>query len=352
MALIKDVRQVEELYAEARERGACLACYDVENRRTLEAILRAVHTFGARIGVADLPIIIGFTTHYPDRGQTRWYLDVDDAVLGAQACLQDLQLLLSERSPNRNLRVMLHLDHGQPGPDDVFFYDPFWLDAFATIMYDGSHYPLEENIEKTACYVETVKGKTLVEGAVDEIAASGSGQPAVSITEVAQAVRFVQKTGAFLIVPNLGTEHRASAADLKYRSDRAREISAAVGKVLCLHGSSCLQPEQMNRLVEDGIIKVNIWTGMERAGARAVAQFVLEQLGNTLPEADLARLRDAGYLGPKFASPAYRDETCHGKFSPKLSAFPEIERKRRWLDAVTQHILTELDRFGYARFAK
>ena len=352
MPLVKDPKEVVDLYTEVRERGACMPCYCAENRRTIEAVLKATHGIGQEISVSDLPVILAFTAGYPPRGQMHWYVDIDDCVLGAQAVVQDLELLLSERSPYRNLRVMLHLDHGQPGPDDVFFKDDHWLDTFATVMYDCSHWPLEENIARVAAYVQEVQGKTLVEGAVDEIFdANPEGAEKNDVTEVAQAERFVNETGAFLIVPNLGTEHRASAADLKYHSDRAREISEAVGKILCIHGTSCIKPEEIHKLREDGIIKVNIWTGMERSGAKAVARYVLEQLGNIMAEEDMGALAADGYLGERHASEAYKQDVCKGAFKPKLDVFPEIERKRHWMVPVVEMIQRDLRAFGYEAFA-
>ena len=349
MPLINDPNQVTELYEEVRALDACLPCYCAENRRTIETVLKAVHTFGSHVGVDDLPVILSFTAGYPGRGQMHWYVDIDDCLLGARAYLQDLQLLLSEGSPYQNLRVMLHLDHGQPDADRTFLTDPFWLDAFASVMHDCSALPFDENIEQTARYVDTVEGQTLVEGAVDEIAEAGSGQAKNDLTRVDQAERFVRETGAFLIVPNLGTEHRASAAELHYHSDLAREISAAVGKMLCIHGTSCIQPEDMPNLRQDGIVKINIWTGMERTGGKAVARFVLEQIGNIMSEEEVARLLDEGTLGPRFAAPEYR-QACGGTFKPKLTAFPEIERKRRWMPPVVEMILEDLRCFGYEAF--
>jgi fructose-bisphosphate aldolase class II len=348
MPLVTDTTQCLELYDEAREKGVALACFDAENRRTVEAYLKAAHRLGQEAGVDDVPIVLGFTTNYPDRGQMHWYVDVDDVVLGAKALVQDLQLLLSDASPYKNVRVMLHLDHGQPGPDDVFFYEEFWIETFASMMYDASHWSFDENIEMTAKYVEKVKGRTLVEGAVDEIVASGSEEAEHNVvTEVADAEKFVLGTGADLIVPNVGTEHRASSSELNYRDDRAREIANAVGNILCLHGTSCLRKDQLPKLKDDGIVKVNVWTGMERDGAEAVARFVIEQLGNVVSEATLKSLVADGYLGTKYAEEAYLQGVCDGKIAPKLDFFPEIERKRRWIDAVTDHIANALVSFGY-----
>ena len=113
----------------------------------------------------------------------------------------------------------------------------------------------------TARYVEQVRGKVLVEGCVDEITESQAGIKN-EITTVEQAKRFVDETGVGLIVANLGTEHRATAAERHYHSSRAKEITDAVGKILVLHGTSCLKDEDLAKLPQDGIIKVNIYMKM------------------------------------------------------------------------------------------
>ena len=70
-----------------------------------------------------------------------------------------------------------------------------------------------------------------------------------------------------MAVANLGTEHRASAAELKYRGDLARQIKARVGARIVLHGCSSVTSDQIGDLFEDGICKVNIWTALERESA-------------------------------------------------------------------------------------
>ena len=79
----------------------------------------------------------------------------------------DLDVFTSEDSPYKDLLVMPHLDHSNPWENmDILLG---FADQFASVMCDASEKPLEENIRLTAEYVEKVKGKVVVEGAVDEI---------------------------------------------------------------------------------------------------------------------------------------------------------------------------------------
>jgi fructose/tagatose bisphosphate aldolase len=68
--------------------------------------------------------------------------------------------------------------------------------------------------------------------------------------------------------------------------------------MLVLHGTSCLGERGLADLKEDGIIKVNVWTRIERTGAQAVARYTLSHESQFLDHPDLDifpvnRLRDA-----------------------------------------------------------
>jgi fructose/tagatose bisphosphate aldolase len=151
-------------------------------------------------------------------------------VLGTQLMFSDLELFMGENSPYRKLRVLPHLDHGFPWLDgDIFEH---FVDQFASVMFDASEKPFEENICMTADYVDKVRGRVLVEGAVDEIFAEGKDEFKNEPTTVEQASHFLSETGVDLIVPNVGTEHRSTGDQVHYHSNRSREISAAVGKIM------------------------------------------------------------------------------------------------------------------------
>ena len=352
MPLISDSGEVEEIYQEVAEKGAALPCYCAENQRTVEAILRSVYEYGREIGVDDLPIILGFTVNYRPRSQMKIYTDVPDYLLGAWALIDDVKLLVSEASPYRKLRVMLHLDHGQPDADAELLEEEIWLKNLSTVMYDCSALSLEENIRRTSQYVERIKGKILVEGIVDEIFESGSGSSKNELTSAKDAERYLRQTGVFLMVVNLGTEHRAVTTELKYQARRAKKISSHVGKRLCLHGTSCLKKGELAKVKEDGIIKVNIWTGMEKEGAAWVARFVIKELGNILEAKEIQKLFKEGYLGNKFKDEAYLKDICGGKWSPNLKVFPEIVRKQEWIKGVSKKIISELKELGYDNFRR
>ncbi len=345
MPLVTDYHQVKEIHQEAAERGVALPVFCAEDRETLEAILASALEMGKKIGVEDLPIIPAWTARYPPRGQMTLVTASRDAVLGTQLMFSDLMVFMGEGSPYRSLRVMPHLDHGFSLDNDIL---EGFVDQFASVMCDRSDKPFEENIRLTADYVEKVRGRVVVEGAVDEIfEADGIGQKS-RLTSVAQALKFKRETGVDIIVPNVGTEHRSTADTIHYQSDRAREISAAVGKVLCLHGTSSVKTETLPHLPKDGFVRVNIYTTLAVHGGQAVARNVLRNLGNIFSEGQLRDLVLEGVLGEKALSLDYGENRAPIK--PKLNCVANPPRRDAWFEAVKNRCKMFLETFNYEKF--
>ena len=241
------------------------------------------------------------------------------------------------------------LDHGQFNSDETLLED--FLDDFSCVMFDCSTLPFDENIRRTAAYVERHGDHVTIEGAVDEITSAG-GIPRDELCTVERAQQFVRETGVDLIVPNVGTEHRSTLEKAKYHGGLARAISQAVGKILCLHGTSSLGVHDIDRIKDDGIIKVNIWTRLERIGGQAVARHTLKDLGNILDAGEITELVREGLLGPAFGDPEQLARACGGKIGPKLSSVAEVERCDVWVNAVIPAIKEYLYMFGYVNYAK
>ena len=200
----------------------------------------------------------------------------------------------------------------------------------------------------TAEYVEQVKGRVVVEGAVDEIS-STEGGAREKMTSVEEAQEFISKTGVDIIVPNLGTEHRSTTASAHYNSERAREICAAVGKVICLHGSSSIPKEDLPKLPEDGVIKVNLFTALAYAGGKAVVKHVLNDLGNVLNVNELSELVEAGILGKAVLESGYR-KTIE-PVGPKLAHFTTPLRSDAWFYAYKEKCKEYMRIFNYIKYS-
>jgi fructose/tagatose bisphosphate aldolase len=261
MPLILDRNAVLELHAEAAHKKWVIPTFCSENLTTTEAILSAALEFGRRTNQPDIPITVAITNQYTHRSQSANYTHTKLWDIGLKLFLADIEVLTGKGSPFENLQVMIHLDHTQWDKDEELLQ---WdLNQFSSILFDASELPFEENIRKTAEFVDNSGSKIVIEGACDEIADAG-GDGMGNLTTPESAFQYISQTKVDFIVANLGTEHRASAADLKYHGNLAKTISTLTGTKLVLHGTSSVGLDQLKTLFDDGIAKVNIWTALER----------------------------------------------------------------------------------------
>jgi fructose/tagatose bisphosphate aldolase len=349
LALITDPLEVEDIYSELEEKNICLPAFCTSDPESTEAALAAGKQFAEEHGIKSLPLCVAFTSTYHMIQQTVCYTVSGDPLLGFRMIMNDLELLTSKDSPYNDLRVMAHLDHGQPDTDSEILEN--CLDRLASVMYDCSTLPFEENIKRTAEYVERTKGKIRVEAAVDEIYEVGESEEKNELTTPEDAERYFRETGAFLITPNIGTEHRSTQTRVHYDSALAKEISKRVGHRLVIHGTSGLMTDDLAKLRHDGIVKVNIWTILHRLGAQAIAQSTIEQLGNICSSEQIDRLHKDDFLGEKYFQMDYIDDTCSGKIAPKQSHITGKARRDLWIDAVIPQMKAYFEVFGYGDLA-
>ena len=255
MSVIRDVAQTREIYARAGEKGWVIPCFCSENLTTTEAVLSAAEEFRTEHGLKNLPVILAITCLYPHRSQAVNYTHTRRWDIGLKIFTEEVKILCENGGPFENLDVMIHLDHIQHDLDAELL--DWNLKDYASILYDASALPLEQNIEKTAAFIRKRGSEVVVEGACDEISNN-------LLTSPEQALRYRKETEADLIVCNLGTEHRASGKDLKYHGEVSRQIKQQIGNRIVLHGTSSVSNEQIKNLYSDGICKVNIWTALER----------------------------------------------------------------------------------------
>jgi fructose/tagatose bisphosphate aldolase len=264
MPLILSRDKVIDIYKVAAQNKWVIPTFNTENLTCTEAILSAALDYSKKINIPGLPVTIGITNQYSHRSQSVYYTHTRLWDIGLRLFLADIAVLTGKGSPFENLNVMIHLDHTQWDADKPLLgWD---MNLFSMIMYDASALPFDENIKLTAEFVEKHGHEIVIEGACDEIV-DATGDTRSTLTTPDQAIKYLNKTNCDFIVANLGTEHRASAADLKYHGDMARKISKLTGTKLVLHGTSSVGNDQIRNLFYDGIAKVNIWTILERNSA-------------------------------------------------------------------------------------
>jgi len=280
-------------------------------------VLAATRQHGEALDLDDLPITLAVTNQYPHRTNSAHYTHTRRWDVGLRLFLADLKELTRADSPFGRLRVMVHLDHTQHDADrELLEWD---MGQFSSIMFDASTLPFDENIRATRRFVETRGRQIVVEGACDEIvdAVPGRVAPTDELTTPEDAERYLAETGVDFIVANLGTEHRASAADLKYHADLARRIAARVGPRIVLHGCSSVPQRQVRNLFADGVCKVNIWTALERDTVGALLEQMTADAAKIVGAPQARKLHARGLLG----------DSCDLDSDPALSHYPTCWRQ-------------------------
>lgn len=294
MPVIHGRDAVVEIYRRARERRWVVPTFCTENQTTVEAILAACQLKAEELRTR-VPITIAMTGQYLHRSQSTRYPRSGNAETGRLLFFNDCEILSRPGGDYSDVDVMTHFDHGQIQYDrDVLGGD---LAGFSSVMFDQSEVPWEENLRSTAEFVRAYGDRVFIEGACDEVVdAEDEGHNSLTTPERAQ--EFLEVTGVDMVVANLGTEHRASAQDLRYHPEAARAIAEVIGPLLVLHGTSSVPPDQLNHLFDDGVCKVNIWTTLERDSAPVLFRDMLEHAGQILGAGRAQELLDAGLLGP------------------------------------------------------
>jgi len=294
MPLILERNNVLDVYAGAAQKRWVVPTFCSENLTTTEAILSALLEYSTIIGQPDIPVTIAITNQYSHRSQSVFYTHTRKWDIGLELFLADLEVLTRKGSPFENLSVMVHLDHTQWDRDEQLLQ---WdMNRFSMIMYDASELPFDLNIVRTSEFVAKNHDKIVIEGACDEIL-DATGNEKSRLTTPDSASKYFNETGVDYIVANLGTEHRASAAELKYHSDLAKEISKLTGPKLVLHGTSSVSLEQIRNLFDDGIAKVNIWTSLERDSSPVLFEDMVRNASRIAGKERVERLIADGLLG-------------------------------------------------------
>jgi fructose-bisphosphate aldolase class II len=148
-----------------------------------------------------------------------------------------------------DLPICVHLDHG-----DSFDLCKSCIDGgFTSVMIDGSHHPLKDNIEltkKVVDYARSQKDYITVEGELGRLAGVEDdvkvSEKDSSYTDPDDVEEFVKSTGVDSLAIAIGTSHGAYKfkGEAKLRFDILEEVSRRLpGFPIVLHGASSVLPE-------------------------------------------------------------------------------------------------------------
>lgn len=169
--------------------------------------------------------------------------------------------------------VAVHLDHGRSFEQAMQAVQL----RFDSVMYDGSHHPLEENIALTKKVTEAAHAVGIsVEGELGRIGGTEDDitvrEEDAFLTDVGEAVRFVEETGVDSLAVAIGTAHGVYKGEPKLNFERLRQIHDAVAIPLVLHGGSGVPDAMIRKAISLGIAKVNVDTELRLAFASAARE--------------------------------------------------------------------------------
>ena len=175
---------------------------------------------------------------------------------------------------NISVPVALHLDHGS--------YEGCYkcIEAgFSSIMFDGSHYPIEENIEKTKELVKVAKGKGMsVEAEVGSIGGEEDGVIGRGECADPKECKSVADLGVTMLAAGIGNIHGKYPENWEGLSFETLDaIQQLTGDMpLVLHGGTGIPDDMIKKAISLGVAKINVNTECQLAFAAATRKYIEE----------------------------------------------------------------------------
>lgn len=176
-----------------------------------------------------------------------------------QSPLEIIGPLMVAAAENATTPVAVHFDHGKTIEKITEALDI----GFTSVMFDGSHLPLEENIEMTKKVISTAEEyDAAVEAEIGCVGGSedGSEDIAINCTKPDDAVRFEKETGVDALAIAIGNAHGNYKSTPKLRFDILKQVDDMTDTPLVLHGGTGISPEDFVKCSKTGIKKINIAT--------------------------------------------------------------------------------------------
>lgn len=176
-----------------------------------------------------------------------------------QSPLELIGPLMVAAAENAKTPVAVHFDHGKTEEKIGIALKL----GFTSVMFDGSHLPLDENIAQTKRIMAMAQEyDAAVEAEIGCVGGSedGSEDIAINCTKPDDAVRFVNETGVDALAIAIGNAHGNYKSTPKLRFDILERCAELVDTPLVLHGGTGINPEDFVKCSKTGIKKINIAT--------------------------------------------------------------------------------------------
>ena len=176
---------------------------------------------------------------------------------------------------NITVPVAIHLDHGQS-----FENCKKALDAgFTSVMIDGSHHPIDENIKMTKEVVDYAHAiGASVEAEVGTVGGNEDGViGGIKYADLNECVRLVKEAGVDALAPALGSVHGPYQGEPVLGFVEMEAIGQATDMPLVLHGGTGIPDEKIQKAIACGTCKINVNTECQLAFNKILREFLSDE---------------------------------------------------------------------------
>ncbi|WP_395548969.1 MULTISPECIES: class II fructose-1,6-bisphosphate aldolase [unclassified Lacrimispora] len=241
----------KDMLEKARDGKYAVGQFNINNLEWTKAVLQTAEELKS-------PVILGVS-----EGAGKYMTGYKTVAAMVKAMIEEL---------NITVPVALHLDHGS--------YDGCYkcIEAgFSSIMFDGSHYPIAENVEKTTELVKVCAEKGLsIEAEVGSIGGEEDGVVGMGECADPDECKQVADLGVTMLAAGIGNIHGkypANWAGLSFETLAA--IKEKVGDMpLVLHGGTGIPEDQIKKAISLGVAKINVNTECQLTFAEATRKYI------------------------------------------------------------------------------
>ncbi|NLY42652.1 MAG: class II fructose-1,6-bisphosphate aldolase [Clostridiaceae bacterium] len=244
----------KQILDKAHKEGYAVGAFNINNMEILQAIIEAAEEEKA-------PVII-----QTSEGAIKY------------AGIDYLSTMVHLAARKASVPVALHLDHGTTYSTIISCI----RNGYTSVMIDGSHHPLDENIAVTkeivkiahACGVSVEAELGRLGGVEDNISVD---EKDAMFTDPDEAVRFVKETGVDYLAIAIGTAHGKYRGEPKLDFERLDTIKKLLNMPIVLHGASGVPEDAIKKAVSLGINKINIDTDIRVAFTEGVRSVIINK---------------------------------------------------------------------------
>ncbi len=241
------VVSMKEMLAAAKDGQYAVGAFNMNSFQWVEAILEAAEE-------EQSPVIVASSDRLVDH-------------LGGFKTIAAMVYRIVEEK-NITVPVSLHLDHGKSVERCKEAIDA----GYTSVMIDGSHLPIDENIKMTKEVTDYARLHGVsVEAEVGTVGGNEDGMiGGIRYADPGECLRMVKETGIDALAAALGSVHGPYQGEPKLGFAEMKEIAALTNVPLVLHGGSGIPDYQIRKAIELGHAKINVNTECMQAWAKAV----------------------------------------------------------------------------------